>query len=369
MKKLAWAGLDVHQDSISISIVDNREKIIYEGRCNSDANELVKIFKKLKGYKLACCYEAGGGGFHLQRKLESGGYECTVIAPSLIPKKSGERVKTDKRDALKLAKYLKGNLLTAINIPTQEEEMDRNLVRARDQLVQDVKRIKLQILSICRANSWNYRLEIKKIEASYWTSVHRNWLSRKIKTVNGSQLEFVLSEKITRLGYLDDRVKEYDRKIEALSKEKRYSEKVKHLCCFRGIKTLSAMTIITELGDVRRFGHPRPLMAYLGFGIRENSSGNRRIQGSLTKTGNSNVRRILMESVQYAGNPFLISRDLKERRKDVRADVINIADKCLNRLRNKYWCLHRRGKHTNKIKGAVAREMVGFIWDVLRISA
>jgi len=369
MKKVAWVGLDVHQDSISIAVVDKNEKVIYEGRCGSDANILIKIMKKLQGYKLTFCYESCGTGYHLQRKLESVGYDCQIIAPSLIPKKSGDRVKTDKRDALKLAFYLKGNLLTPINIPTEEEEYDRNLVRGREQLVEDVKRVKLQILSLCRINGWNYRQETKKQSASNWTIAHRGWLSKKIDSVKSSHLEFVLSEKSSRLLYLEDRLKEYDQRIEALSKKKKYQEKVKNLCCLRGVKTLSAMTIITELGDIRRFGHPRPLMAYIGLGVRENSSGNIRNQGSLTKTGNSRVRRILVESVQYAGNRFYISRNLKERRKGVKPEIINIADKCLNRLHSKYWHLHKCGKHTNKIKGAVAREMVGFVWDVLRVSA
>jgi len=369
MKKLAWVGLDVHQDSISIAVVDKRERLIYEGVCPSDSNALIKILKKLKSYKLFCCYESCGAGYHLYRKLEASGFECQIVATSLIPTKSGDRVKTDKRDAKKLALYLKGNLLTSINIPTPDEEFDRNLVRGRSQLVEDVKRAKLQILSICRLNGWNYRQEIKKPNAGNWTLVHRDWLSKKIKTVKNTPLEFVLCEKLSRLLYLEDRLREYDGKIEILSHEKRYREKVKHLCCLRGIKTLSAMTIITELGDVRRFAHPRPLMAYIGLGVRESSSGGRRNQGGLTKTGNSHVRRVLMESMQYAGNSFKISRDLQMRREGVKAEVINIADKCLNRLRDKYWNLYRRGKHTNKIKGAVAREFVGFIWDILRISA
>jgi len=366
MKKLAWVGLDVHQESIEIAVVDRKDRILYQGGCSADIEAVVKVLKKFRGYQLYCCYEASGAGYILQRGLEKRGYDCEVIAPSLIPKQPGVRVKTDKRDALKLARFSRGGILTAVHIPTEQEETDRSLVRGREQIVGDVKRVKLQILSVFRHRGWNYRTAVKKENASYWTGLHRKWIRLKLLEITDRGLKFMLDEQLSRLEYLEGRLERYDEEILTLAREKRYHKKVSSLSCLRGVDVLTGMVLATELGDTRRFEHPRPLMSYLGLGVKESSSGKKRNQTQLTKTGNSRVRRVLMEAAQYARNPVRVSKALKQRRVGCDTKLVDIADKCMDRLNRKYWRLAHRGKHTNKIKGAVAREMVGFIWDILK---
>ena len=321
---------------------------------------LIKQLKSKAKGEIAVCYEAGPCGYVLKRELEEAGIPCKVVAPSLIPKKPGERVKTDKRDAKKLAELDRAGLLTEVIAPTKEEEGIRALCRCRGQAREDLMRVRHQLSK--------YLLDIGMIYADKaWTKRHRAWL-KAIKFSEGGY-QYALDDQLLAVERAEERVKGLDEKILEISEREPYREVVGRLRCLRGIDTLSAMIIITELYQFGRFSSPRELMSYLGLVPSEYSSGESQQRGKITKTGNRHVRRILVEASKHYRHQPRVGAQLKKRRMGQPGWVISIAEKAQFRLHRRYWHLMLAGKHANKAGVAVARELVGFIWALIHPEA
>lgn len=352
-----YVGLDVHKDSISVALLDP-ERGLVEWTCGGDTaavDRLGRRLAKLAG-AVSCGYEAGPGGYHVQRRLAALGVACQVVAPSLIPVKPGQRVKTDRRDARKLAELLRAGLLTEVQPPTPEEEAVRDLCRCREDAVQDLTR------SRHRLTKWLLRRGLR-CEGRHWTGKHRQWL-RRLRFDHLAE-EAAFTDYLLAVEVLEERVKSLGQKLEAAAQTAPYREAVAWLRCFKGIDTVIAMTIVTELHGFERFTSPRQLMAYLGLTPSEYSSGGQERRGGITKAGNSHVRRVLIEAAwQYQRRPGR-GLALRHRREGQPGWVLAIAEKAQLRLHQRYHRLTGRGKPPNKAVTAVARELVGFIWSVL----
>jgi transposase len=306
-----------------------------------------------------CCYEAGPGGYALQRQMQAVGVRCQVVAPSLIPVKPGERVKTDRRDARKLANLLRAGLLTEVHPPTVEEEAVRDLCRCREDAKEDLLRSRHRLVKMLlrRGTVW---VAGKRA----WTKAHHEWL-------RGLRFELpadraVFEDYLLAIEQIEERIARLDAKLEALSQEEPYREPVGWLRCFRGIDTVTAMTLVAELHDFRRFHSARELMAYLGLVPSEHSSGGGRRRGSITKAGNCHVRRVLVETAWHYRHAPALSKKYRRRRRGQPTWVLALADRAQQRLHRRYVRLSARGKPHNKVAVAIARELVGFIWVALR---
>jgi transposase len=368
---IQYIALDVDDKGFSVSIrsgENNLDEISF--RTRPTAGEFIK---KLSHYckapitNIRICYEASYLGYSLQRELTQRGYHCDVIAPSLIPRSNSDKVKTDKLDARKLSLMYSRGMLTAVHIPTMEEEAIRSLVRSRIFLKNQLKSLKLHILSQIRLLGLSYRQDTDNPEGNYWTKIHLEWLKKKVNAITNTYQATNLSLLIYELESLENKIVLYEEKITEASNCEEYKDKVKSLLCYRSISTLSAMAFITELGDIRRFKSPKQITSYAGLDIKEYSSGGKERKYSITKTGNKYIRTTAIECSQLVLRPPIISRDLKVRRQGAREDQIHIADKCMQRLYKKASKLSFRGKIKNKIKVACARELLGFIWESLML--
>ena len=333
-----------------------------EMRCTvkNNSKELQRfISRMLKKFKdpIKMCYEAGPNGFSLQHELTRKDISCDVIAPSLIPVKPGERIKTDRRDAKKLAELLQNDMLTTVHPPTKDEEAVREICRCRD-VAKNAQNRACQQLG-------KFLLRQNKIysEGSSWTQKHFRWL-RQIKFEN-PKLQIPLDDLLYEVERCMERVKKIEQQIEQIAQSETYRKKVGWLRCFRGIDTVTAMVILSELYGFERFNNPNQLMAFLGLTPSENSSGVKTRRGSITKTGNKRVRRILVESSWHQRHRPHVGKALSKRRAGQPAWVIAAADKAMRRLHKKYTNMIKNGKKENVAITAVARELAGFIWSVL----
>jgi transposase len=308
---------------------------------------------------LRLCYEASGAGFVLQRWLAGMGVACEVIAPSLIPKAPGERVKTDKRDARRLAKLYAAGLLQAVRVPGEDEEGVRALVRLRGQLTADLTRSKNRIHKYLRLLGQVYGGQ------GCWNGRHRLWLA---------QLPLAPVPRLILQAHLDEvdglgvRLGEVERRIEAIARLEPYRQGVDRLMSLRGIGLQTAMVLLTEIGDVRRFASAPQLMAYLGLVPRESSSGPSRRRGAITKAGNGRVRHVLGEAAWNQARRPGGCRRVRAHWAHQPASVVAIAQKAERRLHDKFWKVTLR-KDSKTAAVAVAREMVGFIWALLTLEA
>lgn len=357
-KDITYVGMDVHKQSIAIAVrgaggeresrtIPNEERAV---------SRWVRRMKREAPGSIRCAYEAGPCGYTLQRQLLAEGIECRVIAPSLIPRKPGERIKTDRRDASKLAELFEGGLLTEVHAPTPEAEAVRDLCRAREDAMEDRMRARHRLSKFLLRRGLIYR-------GRAWRKAHDAWL-------RGLRLDHPADQAIfdaycLALDQTEERVRMLDAEIESWSQAVPYAKPVAHLRCFHGIDTTTAMTLVTELHDVRRFHRPRQLMAYLGLVPSEHSSGDRRQRGGITKTGNAHVRRVLVESAWHYRHAPRPGAPLRKRREGQPAAVIAVADRAHQRLARRYRRLTERGKAQNKVVVAVAREIVGYLWATL----
>ncbi len=359
MKKIAYVGIDYHTNSLSIAIMIEGQKKIYEMiRLKNDDKIIRKYLKKLScNFEIKSCYEASTSGYAFQRKMTSWGYHCDVIAPSLIPKKAGDRRKNDFRNARDLAQNYAAGMLSIVHPPSEEEEAVRSLVRCRTSFKDTQKRIKFQINSFLLGQGLRW-------PRSKWTFAHRKWL--KNLQLSSPHLQHVLEEHLSHLHYMESRLDNLDRQIEEIARSEVYAPSVKKLRAFKGIGTLGAMILIAEITDFQRFANPRALMAFLGLIPSENSSGDKRVDGAITKAGNRRCRTQLIESVQhYVKSPY-ISLQMKCDLSQVDASTANTAIRCLKRLHKRYWALTMKGKIRPVAITAIARELVGFIWSVMQ---
>lgn len=353
---IAVAGLDVHTRQITVCILQGTDS--EEFQVSGDGRGVKRLIKRLKRLRAVACYEAGPTGFGLQRKLDDAGIPCFVIAPSLIPRKAGDRVKTDRRDARKLAQYLRTGILTEVRVPTPEEEAVRDLVRLRDARRSDVKRAKQRLGKFLLRKD---RRRPPKVTA--WTVAHRNWL-RGLK-FDDPVAQFVFDDYLGALVVAEERLKAVVARVESVATTEPWAAPVGWLRCLRGVDTITALTLVAELHGFERFHHPRQLMSFLGLTPGEYSTDSKRRQGGITKAGNSLVRRLLIEAAHHARRRPVDSRDLKKRREGQPEWAVAIARRAQHRMYRRYWQLEQRGKAKNKIVVAVARELVGFIWALL----
>ena len=362
MNRIKYIGLDVHKNSISIAIADEgREaEVRYYGKIGHDIDQLMKVFRKFisKGFELRCVYEAGCCGYHLYRFLTGNGVKCVVVAPSKIPRKSGDRLKNDTRDSITLARLHRAGELTEVYVPAEEDEALRDLVRARDDAQNAHKKAKQQLAAFL------LRYNVVFSGKSRWSKAYFNWLTTISMKHPGQQI--TLQDYIDTVHGCDDRVKMLTEQIRQLSKQSRLYPLIQALQAMRGVSLIVAATLASELGDISRFEHPEDLMGYLGLIPSENSSGDKQNRGSITKTGNGHVRKALVASAQAYRLPARKTREIQKRQEGVPKEIRDIAWKAQLRLCSRYRHLTGRGKNTNVAKTAVARELSGFVWAIAK---
>ena len=357
MKSIAYLAMDVHGDSISGALLPSSgDEFITERKIRNDKLTLKKWISKWdQVYELRCCYEASSCGYVVHRWLAEMGIKCDVIAPSLIPTKPGDKLKTDRRDARKLAKLYRAGELTPVHVPDEGDEAVRALVRCRETVQKEVLSSRHYILKFLSLRGLSYR------GGKNWTREHWRYL-RSIK-LEGAD-EIVFRNYMSLLEFKLEQLKALDMDVEAVACSDKYREVVGRLLCLRGVGVLTAMVIVSEVQDFARFAGPRELMAYFGIVPSENSSGDVRRQGQITKTGNSRVRRVLIEAAWHYRHKPAIGDRLKKRQEGQRIEVIAHAWKAQHRLYKKFWSIANR-KETHKAVVAVARELVGFIWALV----
>ena len=362
MKKYSkFVGFDVHKASIAVGIAaaDRGEAGLY-GTIENAPGAYLKLAKKLSkgGEDVLFCYEAGPCGYEIYRQLTKAGYNCMVIAPSLIPKKAGDRVKTDRRDAVSLARLLRAGELTSIWVPDREQEAMRDLIRARE----DMKGMERK----SRQRLGGFLLRHNKVYPgrSKWTKAYFGWLEG-LRVETAAQ-QIVLQEYIDMVKHTQERVASMEEEIRKALDGWTLRPIVEGLMALRGINLVAAMTIIAELGDLSRFESARQLMSHLGLVPSEYSSGQRQKRGGITKTGNSHVRRVLIEASWCYRLPARKTAHLRRKAEKTSKPVQEIAWKAQKRLCNRYWYLINKGKLHVKSCTAVARELVGFIWAIAR---
>jgi transposase len=364
MKK-AYIGLDVHKAKTVIGVIKNDGDAYIHGKCSSDIRVFMKSLRKLlkkEGWtkdEVEICYEAGPCGFPMARHLLRMGYDCDVIAPSSIPSKSGDKVKTDRRDAKKLARYLRSGDLTAVHIPDAEDEVIRDLCRARTDAVDDRTRTKQRLTAFLLRNGHHYT------GRSNWTAAHHRYLGELV-LIDPIQ-KLILEEYVQALDNCMSRVASIEDHMSIRLNDWNRRSFVESIQGLKGFQMVASMVIASELGDLTRFSHPRKLMAYLGLVASENSTGTRRRQGGITKCGNSHARWILVEVVHSYRYPPKISMQLSVRQEGLSGAIKTISWKAQKRLHKRYLRLKMRGVHENKIMVALARELSSFIWDIAQI--
>jgi len=360
----AYIGLDVHKDTIAWSVaIDGRAEPEYGGEIANRPAKIAKLVERLSSrfgaQVLLWCYEAGPCGYTLHRQLLGLGQDCQVVAPSKIPKQPADRVKTDKRDSIKLARLLRSGDLTAIWIPDDEQESIRDLTRARGDIKAQQTKARQQLAAFLLRRDCRYSGGRSK-----WTKTYYNWLEELRLTTDMQQI--VLQEYVNAVREADNRLNSINGLMEKALPEWSMAPIVYSLKALRGVDTLAAMIIIAELGDISRFESPRQLMSYLGLVPSEHSSGKRRRQGAITLTGNGHVRRVLVESAWCYRFQARNSMHLKRKAAEASDEAKAIAWKAQKRLCGRYRSLSQSGKNTKLVCIAVARELVGFIWDIAR---
>ena len=359
MGSVSQVGMDVHKETIDLVVMneESREPVL-EKRLHNDMKSIVRFFEKLLAAgPVVAGYEAGCMGFEPQRNLAAMGVECVVIAPGLIPRKSGDRVKTDRRDARIIARLLKNGEAETVHVPEPADEAVRDYIRARDDLRRERMRYRQRLGHLLLRHGYTYD------EGRNWTMGHRKWLSSL--EFEDSTLGETVDIYYNRILELEAKLVEMDGKIEEIACGERYAEGVGKLRCFRGIEWLTALSLICEIGDFRRFGTAEQFMAFLGMVPSEQSSGQKRRQGSITKAGNSHLRRLVVESAWHYRYYRPPSKILSQRRRgQCEADIAH-ADRAARRLSKKFHRLISRGKPSQVAVTAAARELAGFIWAVM----
>lgn len=360
MENIAYVGVDYHLKTLTIAVMLEGQNQFHDViKMDNEDKLITKYMKKLaKDFEIKACYEASFSGYSFKRKMDAWGYHCDVIAPSLIPKKKGDHRKNDKRDAMELAKLYAGGLLTIVHAPTGYEESVRNLIRCRLSFKDSEKRTKNQINSLLLAQG------ISWVNNNKWNNKHRNWLGKV--QMPEKYLQVTLEEYLGHLSYLESRIKALDDQIEEIAKTDIYAPSVIKLRAFRGIGTLTAMLLIAEITDFRRFPDAKALMAFLGLIPSEKTSGEKHRGGAITKAGNSRIRKCLVEAVQHCSKVPRMSQQMMENLRLIDPHSANIAVNCMKRLHKRYWHLILKGKIRSVALTATAREFAGFIWAMMQ---
>lgn len=361
MNVINWIGIDDHADKWTIAQ--------YEGQKSEPTREweleptpsgyrkLIGWLKQLGG-AVRVVYEAGPCGYELYHRLRKSGIDCAVAAPSLTPRKPGDRVKTNRRDARKLGRLLRAGELTLITVPDRRQEAARDLIRARESANKDLLRARHQLKQLLLRYGHHYA-------GTAWTKRHWEWINQI--TLEEEWSQEVLRRQVAIIEYRAQVVAAYDRSVEEIAQSAEYAPLVRALSVLRGIDRLTAMTILVELGDLRRFPTAPQLMAALGMVPSEYSTGDKTMRMAITKTGNAHVRRVLVEAAWHyqrsANRPGPL---IRRRREGQPLDRLVIAERCDTRLHRRFTRLTSRGKRSTVAAVAVARELAGFIWAIAR---
>lgn len=355
---LTFIGMDVSRDTIAIAIQRPGHEAFLEDTIPNTAEAVRKAVRHWGDLPtVRACYEAGPTGYDLQRQLASLGVDCVVIAPALIPKRPGQRVKTDRRDARMLCGLFRAGELVPVHVPDLDEEVVRDLVRAREDLTEDILRARHRISKLLLRHGRVYR------GGSTWARRHVEWLRAQRFEVAG--LERLLGH---HLAVLETRLAQralLDEDITQAARSERYASAVARLSSLRGFSLLSALTLLVEVGDFQRFATAREFMGFTGLVPSERSSGEHRRQGSITKTGNAHLRRILVEAAWVAGRRPTFGPTFKRRVVQQPPDVVRYVMAAQERLYRRYWRMARRGKPNQVTAVAAARELAGFVWGLM----
>lgn len=358
---ITYVALDTHKKQHSVAVVYPHTGELAEWTVRNTRKDVVQMVRKIKRQapgEVRFCYEAGVCGFVLKRWIEAHGCSCSVIAPSLIPVKPGQRIKTDRRDTRKLLDLFVDGRLTEVHAPTLQQEAARDLTRCRQAASEDLQRNRHRLVKFLIRHGYLYG------QGSHWTNEHAQWL--KSLVFEEALLKEVFEEYLTELEHSQERLACLDKQVLQLAQSPTYRPIVELLCCFRGIDTLTAITLVTELFEFGRFASAQALISYLGLIPSESSSGDKRHRGPITKTGNRRVRRLLVQSAWHQRHGYTISKTLRKRRQGQPLWAIDLADKAGRRLRRRYHALTERGKEPCKAVVAIARELAGFVWAMLR---
>ncbi len=357
---ILFIGMDVHKESIVISLADDdRSEVRRYGSIGGTLDDFKKMLRKLvsTGKDLFFCYEAGPCGYELHRYICSQGHQCIVVAPSLIPKKAGDKVKTDKRDADNLARLLRSGDLTSVYVPNAEDEAIRDLSRGREDAVLALNSAKQ------RLKSFLLRHNIRFNGTANWSEKHLRWLAEDVNMSYPAQ-KVVFQEYVNTITEANERVKRLDKEILFHTKQWRLYPVVVSLMALRGVRMVVAVTIMAELGDLTRFDNPKQLMSFLGLTPCEYSSGEKQKKGAITKTGNQHARRVLVEAGWAYRFPAKVSKEMQKRQENIPLPIRDIAWKAQLRLTKRFRTMASNGKLNNVIVVAMAREIAAFMWDI-----
>ena len=353
---IRWVGMDVHKETIAVCWLDDQRSAEEELEIPNVPARVGKLMTKLarEAKEIRICYEAGPCGYALRRQISKLGFQCEVVAPSLIPKRAGDKVKTDRRDARKLARLFRAGELTFIQVPDEQQEAARDLVRCREDLVEDTTRARHRLSKLLLRHGLVYR------EGRAWTAKHWRWIAQqRLPEASGQR---ALDECVAQLEFRLQRLKMLDQALLEVAEQEPWKKTVARYCCLRGIDTLSALTLVVELGDLKRFESPRQLMSYVGLTPSLYASGGSERRGAITKCGNSHARRVLAEAAHHYRHPPALGPRVKQRLQGQPAAVVTTAMKANDRLCKRFRKLDQRGKRKTITVIAVARELTGFIW-------
>ena len=355
-----FVGMDVHTETIALAVApgDGREPRFVATIPNTPKALLKQLQRIGAADQLHCCYEAGPTGYSTWRLLDGWGIACTVVAPTLIPKKPGDRVKTDRRDALQLARLHRMGDLTAVWVPTPEHEALRDLCRAREAAKRDQERARHRLLKFLARHDQHAPAGVRR-----WTRAYRAWLAEL--TLAERSVQFVLDEHRQQFAEMEARVARLTARVKAEVQDGPFTPVLAALQCLKGIGPITAVTLVAELGDLTRFRRARQLMSYSGLVPSEYSSGGRVQRGHITKTGNGHVRFVTIESAWHARwGTRPDSKALKKRRAGQPETIVQIAETAQRRLCQRYYQLLKRGKTSGQATTAVGRELLGFVWAI-----
>ena len=359
---ITWVGIDAHKKTLVIAAL-HPDGGLEEFTLGNDERSIGKLVRRLVRRapgEIRICYEAGPCGYALQRRLEAAGpVVCEVVAPSLIPRKPGERIKTDRRDARKLVELYRADVLTTVSPPTPDQEAIRDLCRCRDDVRADLARCRHRLIKMLVRRGY-----IFDGASQLWTARHRTWLASL--TFENETDGVVVAEYKLAIEQAERRLKSIDHELEKAAQLPLYRDHVAWLRCFHGIDTTIAMIFVAEVHGVDRFASPRQLAAYLGLVPSVHASGDKSRHGGITKAGNGHIRRALVQASWQYRHRASVGRLLRKRRENQPERVVTIADEAQRRLTSRYRRLFERGKEKNKIVIAIARELVGFLWAALR---
>jgi transposase len=353
-----FIGMDVSKETIAIALLRPGEHVPLEQTITNTPEAVRKQLRRWGDpHSLRVCYEAGPTGYTLQRQLADLGVDCVVVAPTLIPKAPGHRVKTDRRDARDLCRLHRSGDLVSVHVPDLDEEIVRDLVRAREDQTEDILRARHRTTKLLLRHGRAYRA------GKGWTAKHLAW-------IRGQDVESPLLRELLdhHLAVIEARLGQralLDGEISQIARSPRYAAAVHRLSCLRGIKELSALTLLVEVGDFRRFASAREFMGFTGLVASERSSGERRRQGSITKTGNAHLRRILVEAAWAAHARPGFGREFQRRVAGESPAVVQYVMRAQQRLHRRYWRIVQRERPTQVATVAVARELAGFVWGLM----